>query len=301
MSELQEEIDAISFAEADEMSLSLGVGWRTFLACLAPLLPFAFMCAILPAAIIAGIPFDEIAVRHGLSDSDAISMQSGIESLIALPFLTIFAITAIVTSVRAIVGRRLGALADFKTAMRRLAAMIGTALFLFLVYFGAMFVAALVMAFLYKFGLEALSRVFKTFLYVVATAYFVKLSLVPCSVVIGGTCGTASFAESANLVRGRWWITFAILLVSSIISVMFYIPELAFGFAAECAIAFFDIHNYATRFLAYAVTIALGFAATVFPVAVVSVLYLIRRKKLQQAYADGFSCDSEYSSDDSQY
>lgn len=301
MSELQEEIDAISFVEDGEMSLSLGVGMRTFLACLAPLLPLAFLCAILPAAIIAGIPFDEIAVRHGLSDIDAINMESGVESLIALPFLTVFALTAIVSSVRAIAGRRLGALADFKTAMHRLAAMVGTALFLFLVYFGVMFVCAVIAVFLAKSGLVAFRHAFKAFLCVVATAYGVKLSLVPYSVVVGGTCGTASFAESANLVRGRWWITFAILLVSGIISVMFYIPEIAFELTAECAIAFFDIDSYAARFLAGIVTIALGFAATLFPLAVLSVLYLIRRKKLQQAYAEGFSCDSECSSDDSQY
>ena len=34
MDELQEELDAINFAEADELSLVIGVGWRTFLKCI---------------------------------------------------------------------------------------------------------------------------------------------------------------------------------------------------------------------------------------------------------------------------
>ena len=66
MNELQEELDAINFAEADELSLTIGVAWRTFLKCISSLWPLALICAIPPVCIIANIPFEEIFERMEL-------------------------------------------------------------------------------------------------------------------------------------------------------------------------------------------------------------------------------------------
>ena len=301
MNELQEEIDAIGFASDDELGLTLGVGWRTFLKILVPMLPLIVLCAIPPAVIISFIPFDEITQRLNLSDMDALKLQLRIEQLVTLPFSTVVFITAMVASVRAMARNRLGLWADFATAMRRVLPVIGTSFLVFLSALGfsfALIVSMRLVASLPPHTANFFAIALLAAFLVVIVAYAVKVSFCLASAVVGGTSGTGALRESMGLVRGRWWQTFGLLFVIAICSLLLQMPAILSGVCEGRLMTVTD--NLAVLTIADAVTIALGFTASLFAVSAITVLYLMRRSRLMRQAAEAPFGDSQFGDDEVQ-
>ncbi len=275
MNELQEELDAINFADADELSLVVGVGWRTFLKCIPSLWILALICAIPPACIIANIPFEAIFERLHLSELKALKLQMRIERLVELPFLAVVFLTTMVTSVRAMAGRSLGALADFKTAVRRLPAFVGTFLLAVFVLIGMMFAMAILAGFLYSTtGNEFLVNAGSMVILAAMLKLAVKFAFCVHSAAIGGTCGVSALRESSSLVEGRWWATLGELIVLFLVFIMLNMPVVAATFALEF---FLPGGGMAVCIAEEIVLITLGFIAIMFLSSSMTVLYLLRR------------------------
>lgn len=299
MNELQEEIDAINFAETDELSLVIGVGWRTFLANLCSLWPLILICAAIPAAITAAIPFDEITARLHMSVARATRFEANVESWLVIPFSVIMMLTAMVASVRALVGRRLGVRADFKTAMRRLPAAIVAMLLVFLVLFGAICLLGAFAASAYVSKSVALGLLLiplLSFALVAAIYYGTKFSFAIQSVVIGGTSGLDAFRESSIFVRGRWWATFGVCLVVGVIGMMCSLPSVAATMVGGVMLALAD--NFIVKFLSHFGITAISLAGGIFANSAFAVFYLLRRKRTLQC---GFENFSSYRQDEGDY
>lgn len=292
MNELQEELDAINFAEADELSLVVGVGWRTFLKCIPSLWLLALVCSIPPACIIANIPFEAIFERLHLSELKALKLQMRIESLVELPFLAVVFLTTMVTSVRAMAGRRLGALADFKTAMRRLPATIWTFILAFSVLIGIAFCLAILLGVLCAVTVSEdliviAMGIGSTVILTVMMAFFVTFIFCLHSTAIGGTCGASALRESSSLVMGRWWATLGELIVLFLVFIMLYMPVFAETFALEF---FLPGGGMAVCIAKDIFTITLGFIAVMFLSSAMTVLYLLRRWRVRR---EACSCVGE--------
>ena len=285
MNELKEEIDAIDFAPGDELTLTLSVGWRTFLGILLPMLPMIVLLAVPPSIIIALIPFDEIAANANMSQWKAFQMQMRIENLVTAPFSMIVYMTAIVASVRTMARNRLGVWADFSTAMRRLLPAIGTSLLVGLFVFAAILVFAVPLAVLAGVS-KPLSAVFAVVAggaaLVLAVFFVVKLIFVSQSVVIGGLSGMAAIKDSMRLVKGNWWMTAAVIIVTGICGTLLQAPAFVSGLVEGWLS---DTDNVAVMAAAGTVTNSLVFAASLFGTATVSVLYLLRRNRLIRSFA----------------
>jgi len=245
MNELQEEIDAINFAQVDDLSVTIGAGWRTFVKILVPMLPMIAICAMPPALIITAIPFDEIAQRMNLSEMNALKMQLRVEQLITAPFGMIVMLTAMVTAVRAIAQSQLGMWANFSTAMRRMLPTIGTSLL-----FGAMVIACVFLLIVPVAICTALPKTmagivgvaFGVGFVVLVVAFAVKLTFLGHSIVVGGTAGIESMKESMRLVKGKWWLTLGILVVVGLCGVLLQIPAFVAGICEGRLISLTENH-----------------------------------------------------------
>jgi len=282
MNELQEEIDAINFADRDELSLTIGVGWNTYLKILFPMMPFLLVCAALPAAIIAAIPFDQITQNMGVSR--ALTTQMRIEQIVTAPFGAVVALTAIVACVRAMACNRLGVFADFKTAMRRFLPMLGSGILLGLIFFGIV-VAFLILAVLSMSFFKLLAVPVLLAMVCLMVMLVIKYTFIGASVVAGGMSGMAALRESAGLVKGCWWATFGVIFLCGLVGALLQIPSFCAGLIEGQVIGRWD--GYAVKAVLGTVTISLGFAATVFGVTANTTLYLIRRSKARAAAGFG--------------
>lgn len=275
MNELQEELDAINFAEADELSLVIGVGWRTFLKCIPSLWLLALVCSIPPACIIANIPFEAIFERLHLSELEALKLLMRIEGLVEFPFFGVVWLTAMVTSVRAMAGRSLGALADFKTAVRRFPAFVGTFLLAVFVLIGMKFAMAILAGFLYSTtGNEFLVNAGSMVILAAMLKLAVKFAFCVHSAAIGGTCGVSALRESSSLVMGRWWATLGELIVLVLVLFMLSMPAFAVGMAFAVMI---PDGGKAIAIAEEIVLITLGFITGMYLCSSMTVLYLLRR------------------------
>lgn len=299
MNELQEEIDAINFADGDELSMSIVVGWRTFLKILVPMLPILVLCAIPPAVIITMIPFDQIAARLNLDALRAVKMQMRIEQMITAPFEAIVVLTAMVAAVRALARNQLGTWADFSTAMRRLLPSIGTWAILVAIIIGSVIPMVILVAMASEIS-KALSVILSTVtiaaLLTFGIAMLVKLVFVGQSVVVGGTFGIESCRESMRLVKGKWLLTLGILIVVVLCGVLLQMPTFVAGICEGMLLNVTD--NFAVLAIADAFTIALGFVGGLFGTSALTVLYLMRRNRLVQQAAEAPFVDPPFGDDE---
>lgn len=315
MNRLQEEIDAINFADADELSITVGAGFRTFLKILIPILPLALICAAIPSAIIAALPIDEFAtnfyahmthITEEMRQLKAATMAMRIEQLIVSPFSMLVYITATVSAVRALAKNQQGCLADFKTAMGRLLPLIGTDMLLFVIFIGIILAFVLVMviagtalgSFLGPQAKEVsalLSIPIAVGVAVVAIWIAIRLVFFSHSVVVGASAGTASFKESVALVKGRWWATLGTLIVIGLIGALLSIPSFVAGIR-EGGISSVSA-SYFARAFAGTITTTLGFAGALFGISAMTVLYLMRRKSTSGLGCVGYGAqEDEYGS-----
>ena len=282
--------------QANEISEVLGGAGRAYVKMLLPMLPLVALFAA-PAAIIGQlIPFDQLADYLRLSEKTALKFEMQVTGIVNGLSLVLPMFATVVLTPRALAGRPLDCWSALGRAVRRFFPSLWTGLVAGLAFVGVICVGLLpfiaylaasksgtpggpvASAFLALFAVAVLVAAIT-----VAIWLAIRWSLASQSAILGGLCGPSALRESVALVKGRFWATLGILLVSAFAGWALSIPSVIVqAIAGGIEIMTHGLGPVAGAVFGFVATL-LSALASMFQTVVITALYVFRRGAAEEA------------------